>query len=132
MARKDLQRHRRRPRLDPAARAGAACAAPLTRERLLPVALAYDPRLPAEIADPFPTFARLRADDPVHRSEVLGGWVLTRYDDCRAALNDKRFSADRITPFRDHLQPSARAQIVDLLRVLGLWAVFTEIGRAHV
>ncbi|MSP87446.1 MAG: cytochrome P450 [Alphaproteobacteria bacterium] len=88
--------------------------------------VAYDPRLPAEIADPFPSFARLRLTDPVHRSDVLGGWVLTRYADCRAALNDKRLSADRITPFRDHLQPSARERVADLLRLLGQWAAFTD------
>ncbi len=38
----------------------------------------YDPRRPEVIADPFPTFARLRERDPVHWSEPLGGWVLTR------------------------------------------------------
>ncbi|MBM3600902.1 MAG: cytochrome P450 [Alphaproteobacteria bacterium] len=92
----------------------------------VPAVVTYDPRLPSEIADPFPTFARLRAADPVHWSEVLGGWVLTRYEDCRALLNDRRLSADRISPFRDHLKPDARARIVDLLRTLGLWAVFTD------
>ena len=86
----------------------------------------YDPRRPEHIADPFPIFARLRAEDPVHWSDVLGGWVLTRYRDVRQVLNDPRFSADRITPFRDHLAPDARAQIADLLRTLGIWAVFND------
>jgi cytochrome P450 len=90
------------------------------------LSVTYDPRLPAEIADPFPSFARLRQSDPVHRSDVLGGWVLTRYADCRAALNDKKLSADRITPFRNHLQPDARERVADLLRLLGQWAVFTD------
>jgi len=92
----------------------------------LPQSPIYDPRQPQVIADPFPSLAQLRASDPVHWSDILGGWVLTRYGDCRAALNDKRLSADRITPFRDHLKPSARARIVDLLKTLGLWAVFTD------
>ena len=80
----------------------------------------YDPRRPEEIADPFPTFARLRAADPVHWSDILGGWVLTRYRDVRAVLFDRRLSADRITPFRDHLPAQPRAQMGD------------QIGRAHV
>lgn len=86
----------------------------------------YDPRRPAEIADPFPTFARLRAADPVHWSEILGGWVLTRYRDVRAVLSDRRLSADRITPFRDHLAPAQQGEMRDLLAMLGLWAVFND------
>ena len=86
----------------------------------------YDPRRPEIIANPFPIFAELRERDPVHWSGVLGGWVLTRYRDVRQALNDPRFSADRITPFRDHLQPDARAQVAELLKTLGLWAVFND------
>ncbi len=90
------------------------------------MAVAYDPRLPEEIADPFPSFARLRAEDPVHWSEILGGWVLTRYRDVRAALADRRLSADRITPFRDHLDLRQRAEVADLLATLGMWAVFND------
>jgi cytochrome P450 len=86
----------------------------------------YDPRRPEEIADPFPSFARLRAEDPVHWSEVLGGFVLTRYRDVRMALFDRRLSADRITPFRDHLPAGERASLNDLLAMLGLWAVFND------
>ena len=86
----------------------------------------YDPRRPEEIADPFPSFARLRAEDPVHWSDILGGWVLTRYADVRAGLFDRRLSADRITPFRDHLPRPQQAEIKDLLATLGMWAVFND------
>jgi len=86
----------------------------------------YDPRRLEIIANPFPIFAELRERDPVHWSDVLGGWVLTRYRDVRQVLNDPRFSADRITPFRAHLEPAARAQVAELLRTLGLWAVFND------
>jgi cytochrome P450 len=90
------------------------------------MAVDYDPRRPDEIADPFPTFARLRQADPVHWSDVLGGWVLTRYRDVRAALFDRRLSADRITPFRDHLPRAQQGELRDLLAMLGLWAVFND------
>jgi cytochrome P450 len=90
------------------------------------VSIDYDPRRPEHIADPFPIFAELRAREPVHWSDVLGGWVLTRYRDVRQVLNDARFSADRITPFRDHLAPDARAQVAELLKTLGIWAVFND------
>jgi pimeloyl-[acyl-carrier protein] synthase len=49
----------------------------------------FNPMDPEFIADPYPTYHRLRAEDPVHRSP-LGFWVLTRYDDVVAALRDPR------------------------------------------
>lgn len=46
------------------------------------------------IACPYPLFAELRAEDPVHFSESLGAWVVTRYDDVLSVLHDTdRFSA---------------------------------------
>jgi hypothetical protein len=90
------------------------------------MALIYDPRRPDVIADPYPTFRRLQAADPVHWSEVLGGWVLTRYADVKAALNDPRLSSDRITPFLRHQDGSGRPALGELGRIVGLWAVFTD------
>jgi hypothetical protein len=37
----------------------------------------------------------LREQDPVHWSDLMEAWVLTRYDDVLFALRDPRFSADR-------------------------------------
>jgi cytochrome P450 len=54
----------------------------------------FNPLLPAFREDPHPFFHRLRQTDPVHWSAVLQLWVLTRYDDCVAALKDDRLSAN--------------------------------------
>lgn len=43
-------------------------------------------------ADPYPFYAQLRAQDPVHWEEELGFWMLTRYADIAAVYNDPRFS----------------------------------------
>lgn len=50
----------------------------------------FNPMDPEFLADPYPTYHRLRAEDPVHRSP-MGFWVLTRYDDIVGALRDSRF-----------------------------------------
>ena len=50
----------------------------------------FDPMDPEFLADPYPTYHRLRAEDPVHHSP-LGFWVLTRYEDVAAILRDARF-----------------------------------------
>ena len=88
--------------------------------------VAYDLRSPAFIADPFPTLAEMRRDDPVHWSDSLGGWVLTRHDDVRQGLRDKRLSSDRIRPFVDHMDGEDRALVDELGESLGHWAVFND------
>jgi hypothetical protein len=88
--------------------------------------IAYDPGRPDVVADPYPVLERLREEDPVHRSEILGGWVLTRYADVQAALADPCLSADRITPFLARRTPTAGEAVEALLRQVGLWVVFTD------
>jgi cytochrome P450 len=53
---------------------------------------------PEFVADPYPTYHRLRAEDPVHRSP-LGFWVLTRYEDVVASLRDPRFAKEAIAAY---------------------------------
>jgi cytochrome P450 len=38
--------------------------------------------------DPYPVYARLRAEDPLHHNEIHDFWVLTRHADVDAALRD--------------------------------------------
>jgi cytochrome P450 len=40
------------------------------------------------LEDPYPVLHRLREEDPVHWSESIGGWVLTRYDDIVTTFKD--------------------------------------------
>jgi cytochrome P450 len=54
----------------------------------------YAPVTKAYFTDPYPIYERLRRRDPVHRSYVAGGWVLSRYADVEAVLRDPRYSAD--------------------------------------
>jgi pimeloyl-[acyl-carrier protein] synthase len=45
--------------------------------------------------DPWPTYDRMRAEDPVWRND-LGEWVMTRHRDCEAVLRDPRFSSNPV------------------------------------
>jgi len=38
--------------------------------------------------DPYPLLHRLRQEDPVHWSDAIGGWILTRYDDMVTTFKD--------------------------------------------
>ncbi|WP_417562965.1 cytochrome P450 [Microbacterium sp.] len=45
--------------------------------------------------DPFPAYARLRADEPVMYDERIGYWVVTRYHDVKAVFEDwETFSSE--------------------------------------
>ena len=55
----------------------------------------YNPLSAHVIQNPYQTYARLRRHSPVHRSAILGSWVLTRYEDVLASAKDHdRFSND--------------------------------------
>src|SRR5439155_13287644 len=58
-------------------------------------AISFNPMDPEFVADPYPTYHRLRAEDPVHHSP-LGFWMLTRYEDVVAVLRDARFAKEAI------------------------------------
>lgn len=48
---------------------------------------------PAVRADPYPAFARLREQDPVHQSKN-GTWIITRYAEVDALNRDRRLGRD--------------------------------------
>src|SRR3989304_9717040 len=55
----------------------------------------YNPFAPGVHPHPSPRSERLRLESPVHWSEMMEAWVLSRYDDVVFVLTDPRFSADR-------------------------------------
>ncbi|MGH8885799.1 MAG: cytochrome P450 [Egibacteraceae bacterium] len=57
--------------------------------------------------DPYPLYARMRRDHPVHRS-ARGVWYLTRYADVDAALRDLRLSKDHARMRRWYAQQTGR------------------------
>lgn len=86
----------------------------------------FRPEDPATLADPYPIFARMRDDDPCHWSPRLKSWVLTRYDDVKAATQEGALSSDRLRPFFDSLPGEQARRIADIVRYLSLWMVFND------
>jgi pimeloyl-[acyl-carrier protein] synthase len=60
--------------------------------------LHFNPMDPEFVADPYPMYHRLRAEDTVHHS-ALGFWVLTRYEDVASVLRDPNFAKEAIAAF---------------------------------
>jgi cytochrome P450 len=86
----------------------------------------YDPAHPVVRADPYPAYARLRAEDPVHWHTDLKCWILTRYDDVAAALSGPSMSPDRLTPFYAALPEATQSLLAEMMRYLNLWIVFRD------
>ena len=89
--------------------------------------LIFDPSDPATTRNPHPIFARLRAEDPVHWSEPMSGWIVTGYDDILDGLTSSEvFSAERLGNVRKHLPAGAQAAAEEVLRYLTSWMVFRD------
>jgi cytochrome P450 len=65
--------------------------------------------------DPHPCYRRLRERDPVHRSRLADGWVLSRHADILTVLRDPTWSSDErhYTRYPRYRARGARAGIPD-------------------
>src|SRR4028119_1513030 len=77
----------------------------------------YDLFAPEALVNSYPLFKRMRSEDPVHYSEALGYWILTRYRDVEAALHDERLSSNR-TPL--HLNQLGSLDVKEIQNFLAL------------
>jgi cytochrome P450 len=53
----------------------------------------FDPFSAETVANPYPTYHRLHEEEPLQWSPIWQAWIVSRYQDVRAALGDDRFSA---------------------------------------
>ena len=84
------------------------------------------PQVAAQRQDPFPLYAWLRDHEPVHWSESLNAWVVTRYGDVVEVFNrPETFSADRFRKI-DERYASHRPAVRAVAEVLGHWLVFRD------
>lgn len=82
---------------------------------------------PEAVRDPYPQYIWLREHAPVHWNERLGAWVLTHYDDVRAAFRDMRLSSDRVSPvYAKRRQRDEDATAARVGAILSRWIVFND------
>jgi pimeloyl-[acyl-carrier protein] synthase len=78
---------------------------------------------PEVLADPYPLFARLRREDPVHWDPFLHAWIVTRYADVMEVLHT--FSADR-TPTPEQLSAMGLANLSPIAQVMVKMMLFMD------
>ena len=84
-------------------------AAKLARERL-ESGISYNPTAARIQQDPYGFYRRMRAKDPVHRSRVVDGWLLTRYRDVDAVLRNH-------LAFSNRTQQSLDERLISLIHI---------------
>jgi len=82
---------------------------------------------PEVLANPYPLYHRLRAEDPIHWDPYLHTWVVTGYADVMTVL--QHFSASR-TPTPQQLTAMGLSRLVPLAQVLVRQMLFLD-GPAH-
>lgn len=86
----------------------------------------YDPRDPVTIQNPLPPLLWLQEHDPVHWSDLLKGWIFSRYEDVRAVQIGRDMSADRLTPFYRSLDNGTQDKLEEVVRLLNTWVAFKD------
>ena len=81
---------------------------------LAPPVITFNPFVAPQLDDPYPALAALREQSPVFFSDLLGSWVVTRYDDISAVLRDTtRFSSQAAAVMPPNLPASVQAILAD-------------------
>ncbi len=91
-----------------------------TDKRVLSLYQLLDPEV---VANPYPLYARLRSEDPVHWDPFLHAWVVTRYGDVITVL--QRFSANR-TPTPEQLEAMGLGNLRPLAQLMVRQMLFLD------
>src|SRR5258706_15051355 len=79
---------------------------------------------PAAEADPYPVYQQMRAAAPVYRSPIFNGWMLTRYADVKAFLQDPRVAAGSLdTGVLATLPEELQDKWTAIFQFLSLWVI---------
>jgi cytochrome P450 len=95
---------------------------PRTNKQTPPLSL-YQLLDPEVLANPYPLFARLRTEDPVHWDPYLHAWVVTRYADVVTVLH--HFSANR-TPTPEQLAAIGLPELGPVAQVMVKQMLFMD------
>jgi cytochrome P450 len=81
------------------------------------------------LQDPYPTYARLHEEGPLHYLDVGGKWAvwsIFSHSECSSIAKDPRLSAKRAQQMILPLPFSRQAEFAELTRMLGLWLIFMD------
>lgn len=83
----------------------------------------------AVLQDPYPTYARLHNEGPLHFIDVDGKWAvwsIFSHAECSAIAKDPRTSAKRAQNLLATLPVGSQSEFKELARMLSLWLIFMD------
>jgi cytochrome P450 len=81
------------------------------------------------LQDPYPTYARMHEEGPLHYVEVGGKWSvwsIFSHAECSSIAKDPRLSAKRAKQMLLSLPLSRQAEFSELAHMFGLWMIFMD------
>jgi cytochrome P450 len=81
------------------------------------------------LQDPYPTYARLHEEGPLHYVDVGSKWAVWSvfsHAECSSIAKDPRLSAKRARQMLLPLPLSRQSEFSELARMLGLWLIFMD------
>ena len=81
------------------------------------------------LQDPYPTYARLHEEGPIHFVDIggqWGVWSIFRHAECSSVAKDPRCSAKRAQQMIVSLPVENQPEFSELARMLGLWMIFMD------
>jgi cytochrome P450 len=81
------------------------------------------------LQDPYPTYARLHEEGPLHYLDVGGKWAvwsIFSHAECSSIAKDPRLSAKRAKQMLLSLPLSRQSEFTELARMLSLWLIFMD------
>jgi len=81
------------------------------------------------LQNPYPTYARLLQEGPIHYVEVAGKWAVWSvfsHAECSSVAKDPRCSAKRAQQMLLPLPLSRQSEFKELARMLSLWLIFMD------
>jgi cytochrome P450 len=81
------------------------------------------------LQDPYPTYARLHAEGPLHYLDVGSKWAvwsIFSHAECSSIAKDPRLSAKRAQQMLLPLPLSRQSEFSELARMLSLWLIFMD------
>ena len=81
------------------------------------------------LQDPYPTYARMHEEGPLHYVEVASKWAvwsIFSHAECSSIAKDPRLSAKRAKQMLLPLPLSRQAEFSELARMLSLWLIFMD------
>lgn len=86
----------------------------------------YDLRSPEATINPYPTYAKILSEAPVHWNKGMGGWVIARYDDVTSLFRDPRLSANRFAPLAKLLPEDKLRHMAPILATASRWTIILD------